>query len=103
MVLASSKGRLLHGKQRHNHSVEPTASGLRPPAAAPLKRHSEHAYKENKRAREQLALGAPQLKLMADLLLVDGNPLANIKLIEDPANNFLVIMKDGAIYKNRLP
>ena len=38
---------------------------------------------------------------LADLLLVDGDPLANIKLIEDPGKNFVVIMKDGKIYKNQ--
>jgi len=40
---------------------------------------------------------------LADLLLVDGDPLANLKLIKDPARNLLVIMKDGRIYKNSLP
>jgi imidazolonepropionase-like amidohydrolase len=39
---------------------------------------------------------------LADLLLVDGNPIDDIKIIEDPAKNFLVIMKSGRIYKNRL-
>ena len=39
---------------------------------------------------------------LADLLLVDGDPIANIKLVEDPAKNFVVIMKDGKIYKNSL-
>ncbi|WP_227500005.1 amidohydrolase family protein [Synechococcus sp. PCC 7335] len=39
---------------------------------------------------------------LADLLLVNGNPLENIDLIADPNNNFLVIMKDGEIYQNRL-
>jgi len=39
---------------------------------------------------------------LADLLLVDGNPLENIQLIADPWKNFLVIMKDGKIYKNTL-
>ena len=38
----------------------------------------------------------------ADLLLVEGNPLENIDLVVDPANNFVVIMKDGKIYKNTL-
>ena len=38
----------------------------------------------------------------ADLLLVDGDPIANISLIEDPAKNFVVIMKDGKLYKNSL-
>jgi imidazolonepropionase-like amidohydrolase len=37
---------------------------------------------------------------LADLLLVDGNPFENIKLIADPSKNFVVIMKDGKIYKN---
>lgn len=36
----------------------------------------------------------------ADLLLVDGDPLAHIELIADPQKNFLLIMKDGMIYKN---
>ena len=38
-------------------------------------------------------------ELDADLLLVDGDPIADIKLIEDPGKNFVVIMKDGKIYK----
>ena len=48
-------------------------------------------------------LGVVEEGALADLVLVDGNPLENIKLIEDPAKNFLVIMKDGKIYKNALP
>jgi len=40
---------------------------------------------------------------LADLLLVDGNPLENIRLVADPERNFLVIMKNGRIYKNALP
>jgi imidazolonepropionase-like amidohydrolase len=31
---------------------------------------------------------------------VDGNPLKNIDLVADPGKNFVVIMKDGKIYKN---
>jgi len=45
-------------------------------------------------------LGVVEEGALADLLLVDGNPLENIKLIEDSAKNFLVIMKDGKLYKN---
>jgi len=37
---------------------------------------------------------------LADLLLVDGNPVENIKLLENPDKNLLVIMKDGKVYKN---
>ena len=40
---------------------------------------------------------------LADLLLVDGDPTAHLDLIADPDKNFLIIMKDGAIYKNSLP
>ena len=47
-------------------------------------------------------LGVVQEGALADLLLVDGDPIANIKLIENPDKNFLVIMKDGKIYKNAL-
>jgi imidazolonepropionase-like amidohydrolase len=47
-------------------------------------------------------LGAVEKGALADLVLVDGDPIADIKLIADPAKNFLVIMKDGKIYKNTL-
>jgi imidazolonepropionase-like amidohydrolase len=47
-------------------------------------------------------LGVVEQGALADLLLVDGDPLANIKLIEDPSKNFKVIMKDGKIYKNQI-
>ena len=35
----------------------------------------------------------------ADLLLVNGDPIANIDLFSDPARNLAIVMKDGAIYK----
>jgi len=38
----------------------------------------------------------------ADLILVKGNPLHNINLIANPDKNFLLIMKDGIVYKNIL-
>ncbi|GBE91851.1 metal-dependent hydrolase family protein [Nostoc cycadae] len=47
-------------------------------------------------------LGVVEEGALADLLLMDGNPLKNIKLIENPGKNFIVIMKDGKIYKNLL-
>jgi imidazolonepropionase-like amidohydrolase len=47
-------------------------------------------------------LGVVEEGALADLLLVNGNPLENIHLIENPAKNFVVIMKDGKIYKNTL-
>ena len=47
-------------------------------------------------------LGAVAPGALADLILVDGDPVANIDLVADPAKNFLVIMKDGKVYKNML-
>lgn len=47
-------------------------------------------------------IGVIEEGALADMLLVDGDPIANIKLIEDPAKNFVVIMKDGMVYKNSL-
>src|SRR5262252_10699469 len=48
-------------------------------------------------------LGVVEEGALADLLLVDGNPIEDIKLIANPAKNFVLIMKDGKIYKNTLP
>ena len=47
-------------------------------------------------------LGVVEEGALADLLLVDGNPLENINMIADPTKNFLVIMKDGKVQKNLL-
>jgi len=47
-------------------------------------------------------LGVVEQGALADLLLVDGDPLEDIKLVEDPAKNFVLIMKDGKIFKNTL-
>jgi imidazolonepropionase-like amidohydrolase len=45
-------------------------------------------------------LGVVEEGAIADLLLIDGSPLENIKLVADPDKNFLVIMKGGTIYKD---
>ena len=47
-------------------------------------------------------LGVVEEGALADLLLVDGDPLADLDLVADPAKNFVVIMKDGKVYKNAL-
>jgi len=44
-------------------------------------------------------LGVVEVGALADLILVNGNPLAEIDLIGDPGRNFAVIMKDGTIVK----
>jgi imidazolonepropionase-like amidohydrolase len=47
-------------------------------------------------------LGVVEEGAFADLLLVDGNPLENLQLIEDPAKNLVVIIKNGDVAKNLL-
>jgi imidazolonepropionase-like amidohydrolase len=47
-------------------------------------------------------LGVIEEGALADLLLVDGNPLEDLDLVANPAQNFKIIMKDGHIFKNTL-
>ncbi|MEH8016967.1 amidohydrolase family protein [Rheinheimera muenzenbergensis] len=47
-------------------------------------------------------LGVVEPGALADLLLVDGDPLANIQLLANPQQNLKLIIKDGKIYKNTL-
>ena len=47
-------------------------------------------------------LGVVEEGALADLLLVDGNPLQNLNLVADPGKNFVVIMKDGKVHRNLL-
>ncbi len=44
-------------------------------------------------------VGAVEEGALADLLLVNGDPLSDIDVITDPERNFVVIMKDGALVK----
>lgn len=54
------------------------------------------------RSPYQEKLGVVEEGALADLLIIDGDPLANFNLIGDPGKNFVVIVKDGVIYKNSL-
>jgi imidazolonepropionase-like amidohydrolase len=47
-------------------------------------------------------LGVVKEGALADLILVDGNPLENIQLVANPDKSFVLIMKDGKIYKNTI-
>jgi imidazolonepropionase-like amidohydrolase len=48
-------------------------------------------------------LGIIEEDALADLLVVDGNPINDIELIARPDKNLMFIMKDGKTYKNTLP
>jgi imidazolonepropionase-like amidohydrolase len=47
-------------------------------------------------------LGVIEAGALADLIVVDGDPTADLKLIADPDKNFLIIMKDGRVVKDAL-
>jgi imidazolonepropionase-like amidohydrolase len=47
-------------------------------------------------------LGVIEKDALADLLVLNGNPLDDIHLLEDPTKTLAVVMKDGRIHKNTL-
>ena len=48
------------------------------------------------------ALGVIEETALADLLVVDGNPIDRTDIVATPEKNFVMIMKDGEIYKNTM-
>ena len=47
-------------------------------------------------------LGVVEAGALADLILVEGDPLADLSLLANPKEKFVVIMKNGVIHKNSL-
>ena len=47
-------------------------------------------------------LGVIEEGALADILLINGNPVEDLTLFHDPEKNLALIMKDGKIYKNAL-
>jgi imidazolonepropionase-like amidohydrolase len=47
-------------------------------------------------------LGVIEAGALADLLLVDGNPLDDLDLVATASTSFSIIMKNGTIYQNHL-
>ena len=45
-------------------------------------------------------LGVVEEGALADLLLVAGDPIADLEILADPEKNLVVIMKDGKVYKD---
>jgi imidazolonepropionase-like amidohydrolase len=94
-VLAAKKGKLLSKTTRWFTPFEVLKMATYDNAQLLYLCGKRNPYQEGK-------LGEVSDGAYADLILVDGNPLENIKLIENPQKNFLVIMKDGVIVKNAL-
>lgn len=49
-----------------------------------------------------MAGASPRTAAGADRAPVAGHPLADVRLLEDPAKNVRLIMKDGKLYKQTL-
>jgi imidazolonepropionase-like amidohydrolase len=47
-------------------------------------------------------LGVIEEGAYADVLVVDGNPLKDLKILEDYDNSLVLIVKDGIVFKNKL-
>ena len=47
-------------------------------------------------------LGVVEAGALADLLLVEGNPLEDLGVLRDPERNLKLVVKDGVIYKDAL-
>jgi imidazolonepropionase-like amidohydrolase len=47
-------------------------------------------------------LGVIEAGALADLIVVNGDPIENLNLIADPDRNFVLIMKDGRVVKDAL-
>ena len=47
-------------------------------------------------------IGTLQVGSVADLLIIDGNPLESLSMFKDTDKDLSLIMKDGIIYKNNL-
>ena len=48
-------------------------------------------------------LGVVAPGALADLLVVDGNPLRDLTRLQGQGEHLSLIMKGGALYRNRLP
>jgi hypothetical protein len=83
--------------EHHGHSVETAGRLVR--AARVGKSDIVARPAKGELMRMGGELGQVREGYLADLLLVDGNPLADIAIMAD-RNRFAMIMKDGAIHKD---
>lgn len=51
---------------------------------------------------KQGKLGIIEEGAYADMIMVDGNPMKDITIMTNPENNFVLIIKDGVVYKNTI-
>tara|TARA_R110000850_G_scaffold64247_3_gene144428 strand:- start:475 stop:1878 length:1404 start_codon:yes stop_codon:yes gene_type:complete len=54
------------------------------------------------RAEKGIGLGVVEEGAYADMILIEGNPLEDISVLEDYTNNMKVIIRNGEVWKNAL-
>jgi imidazolonepropionase-like amidohydrolase len=57
----------------------------------------------DEKAEKGNGLGVIEEGAYADMIVIDGNPLEDISLIEDYSKNMKLIIKNGEVWKNTLP
>jgi imidazolonepropionase-like amidohydrolase len=85
----------MHEHQSREFSIRAEAL---PPAEILLSATSVNAELLQKKGE----LGVVAAGALADLIVVDGNPLQKIALLEDQGRHLSVIVKGGKFYKNTL-
>jgi imidazolonepropionase-like amidohydrolase len=85
----------MHGQQLQEFIIR---SEVQPPAD--LIRSATTTAAQLLRMEGQVGVVAPGA--YADLLVIDGNPLDDIRVLTTPEQTLKLIMKEGAIYKNEL-
>jgi imidazolonepropionase-like amidohydrolase len=53
--------------------------------------------------RQSESIGRVQVGMLADLIVVDGNPLVDLGLFDEQGSHVSLVMKGGHIFKNVLP
>lgn len=84
-----------HHYQANEFSLTAEVLGNHGALCASLETSAEIMYLENE-------IGRVQSGYLADLIVVDGNPLEDIGVIENDGIKIPLVMKDGVIFKNHL-
>jgi imidazolonepropionase-like amidohydrolase len=89
---------------RQNANITKLARWFTPAEALKMVTHdnAELLALSGKRNPYPGKLGAVEEGALADLLLVDGDPLKDLSVLEHPDKSLVVIMKNGVIYKDAL-
>ena len=85
----------MHDQQLHEFIIR---SEIQPPAD--VIRSATVVAARLLRREGQLGVVAPGA--LADLLVIDGNPLTDISVLTTPERTLMLIMKGGRIFKNEL-